>query len=146
MKKEMSFISNLILLAFEITGITISIIENGGMDISNYINIANIFMFFSALNYLASFHYKEKRFKRFVDYIKLTSTTALAFSFLTVVLFMASESSLGYLYYLFHGSYLWIHFLCPGVAIISFIFLEQYEFKYLKGSLIALVFTLIYAV
>lgn len=146
MKKELAFISNLILIAFEITGIVFCFIEKGEIQLEYYTNIANLFSLFACVNYLLAFFYKEKRFKKATNYMKLITVSALASTFVTVLLIVAPESSEGYSYYLFHGSFLWFHFLAPIIAIISFIFFEQYEFKYLKDSLIALIFTFVYAV
>ena len=144
MKKGLAFISNLILLLIEIIGIIQYIFKYNTNIFLNYIYFTNVIAFYISIIYLISFFLKDKKIKIFSKYLKLISTTSLAFILIITLLFIAPND--GYINSFFKGTAFSLSFLAPMVATLSFIFFEENEFKYLRDACISISLTVLYTI
>ena len=67
-------------------------------------------------------------------------------TWLVVVFVLAPMVKFNYKWILFNGDFLYYHFLCPIVSLISFIFFEEHNKYDLKDNVRSMYPTLIYAV
>ena len=144
MKKKLALIFNILILVLEITGVIVGFIVDNGISLKYYTNLSNVFSLASSLIFIIVYLFNVKRFKKVSKYLRLISATVLLEVFLIVICMLAPKDN-NFKFFLFHGSFLYFHFLVPIISTISFIFFEEYDFKYLKDSLIALTYTIAYA-
>ena len=122
---------NIILFAFELIGIILSILSNHKfLDFKYYTNLSNVLCLFSSLFFIVCYFYKSRALKKIMLLLKLISTTGLAITIITVLFVLgpngARNSGInGYLNYLFPKGLLFLHLLCPILSIISFIRFEN---------------------
>ena len=151
-KLAMSLIINVIIIILEIIGTTICAGGTGLEMFSFYTTDSNIFaltvcIVFAFFTARSLFSPKKPDIPKPVRTLKYISVCCLIVTFVVVVTIFAPVSGEGgYEYMLFNGDFLYIHFACPLLSLISFVLFEGGT-KYDVGlSFAATVPTFIYAV
>ena len=142
-KRNISIILNVLIIIFEIIGLLLAYDSIKAIDLSYYTIDSNIFLLITSILYLI---YRNKRSK-FLSIVKYSSTLSVSVTFLVVILVLLPMLDFNFKFlFLEHGG-LFLHLLCPLMAIVSFIFFEKHEIEnILKNNLRAVYFTIIYAV
>ncbi len=148
----MSLIINIIIIVFEIIGTTICAANTGFEMFSFYTTDSNIFaltscIVFSAFTLRSLFSKHKPEIPRGVKMLKYISVCCLNVTFIVVVtIFAPVMGDDGYVQMLFKDDFLYYHFACPLLSLISFVLFEGgYEFD-ISCSLAAMIPTMIYAV
>lgn len=142
-------VANLVLIAAEVLGLRMSMIEDGMIDFRFYTELANAFSLITAIVYVATLLiciFKEKEMPKIVSLLKYASVISLAVTVIIVAVVLAPfyDNAFGPL--LFSGSYFFYHTLAPLIALISFIFIEEHNIKGIKDNLIGMSPTILYGV
>jgi len=143
-KREISLLLNILIVLFEIFAITLYKPLNCNFFVY-YTNLSNIFLFITSLIFLY-YVLKNKEINKKVQILKYSSTVSVTLTFLVVVLVLSWQIKGGLFLLLFDGPFLYVHTLCPILAIITFIFFEHYDLKENINIFYAVIFTIIYAI
>ena len=154
MKKRIYFslALNILIAAFEIAAVILSLIEYGGFSFFKfYTQDSNIFLGISSAVMAACKISFLRSGKKVPDSVKLFSYIAVCCTTLTitVVLALLIPNAGGYTmknfsHYMLEGSGLFMHFMCPVLALVSFICFEEIPLKF-SYTVYAIVPTLVYA-
>jgi hypothetical protein len=145
----LAIVANIVLVAIEILGIRMSLLEDGVIELQYYTEIANIFSLIAAIVYVVSLIiaiFKEKEIPKLVSLLKYMSVISLVLTLIIVLVVLAPFYNNAFSALLFSGSYLFYHTLAPIVALISFMFIEDHNIKGVKDSLIGTSITILYAI
>lgn len=148
----MSLIINIIIIVFEIIGTTICA-SGTGLEMFNFyttdsnifaLTVCIVFAFFTARSLFSP---TKPDIPKPVRTLKYISVCCLNVTFVVVVaIFAPVFGEGGYEYMLFNGDFLYFHFACPLLSLISFVLFEGGT-KYDVGlSFAATIPTLIYAI
>ena len=143
-----SIISNCLFIAFEIAGFVFAFGDLGFETLKFYTQLSNLFAFLVVSVYVV-FEFRQLKnglqIPKFIKTLKYVATCVLTMTFLIVLFVLAPFSgySLGFL--LFVSSMLFHHTLCPIIAIITFLFFENYDRFTRKENFYGLLPTIIYA-
>ena len=118
-----------------------------GKSYANYLAYytieSNIFLLISTILYLITINNVPK----IVQLLKYSSTLSVFITFLVVVFVLYPMYDFNFQFMFLDGPNLYMHVLCPVLAIISFIFFDSNEIENsLKNNLRSLYFTIIYAI
>lgn len=143
-KKNISLIINIIIIMLEVYSF-IECLKISGLEcFEYYTQDSNLFLMISSLIYVFySLKNKDGKVPHYVSVLKYSSTTAVSVTFLVVLTFLAPVMG-GYKMMLLDGTMKFHHLICPLLAFISFIFLENHQLEGIKDALFAMIFTLIY--
>lgn len=144
LKKNISIIVNMALIILGLIGFIETIKILGKFDIKYYTLDSNLLAIVVELLYLY-FVVVEEKIPRWLQLLKYVVVLSLVITFIVVVLVLVPMDNYRYGYYLFYSSQLYYHTLCPILAFISFMFLENYSYEK-KDRFYALSFTIIYAI
>lgn len=129
-------IMNSLIIVLEIIGLIMSSIEHGFGMFQFYTQDSNYLLLISCVIYViyGIIHLKKgKEIPNFVKYLKYTATVCVTLTFVVVVVVLVPMSGFSYFIpMLFYGTMLYHHFLCPVLAIITFLLFEvanRYRFK-----------------
>lgn len=142
---------NLVIVIMEIAGLIMSMNRNHSSSLKYYTEESNIFaLITSCIFCVASFCViKSAKFElpKWVQLLKYLSTCCLTVTLIVVITILAPMGGKGSLKNLMlYDSLIFHHFLCPVVALISFIFFETGMKFNIKTTLIALSPTVLYAI
>lgn len=151
-KKSISaaLVLNAAVVVLELIGLSLSVGSHGAGLFQFYTEDSNIFALASSLLFcvyaIKGCRDKSAAVPRWVHLLKYISACCLAVTFIVVITVLAPMAGEdGYRFMLFGGSMLYHHFLCPVIALISFIFFEKEPRLEAKSGLYALIPTLVYA-
>ena len=145
MKKKYAIISNIILVVLELIGLILTITKNKTFMIQYYTQDSNLFALIVSSIYLYYLVEKEK-VPKIIDLLKYTSVLCLTITFLVVILVLAPMFNFNYKWFLFDGDFIFYHFLCPIISLVSFILFESNELKGIKDVIRSMSPTLIYSI
>lgn len=150
-KKTMSLILNCAIIILEAISFLPALTSCDFSGLKYYTQDSNLFAFITSTICVASsiicFIKKENHWPSFVKLLKYMSTCCLFVTFLVVICVLAPMVGKGgYAALLLNGNLLYHHFICPVLAIISFVFFENGIALPKKSIFIALIPTLLYAV
>jgi len=147
-----AIVVNIAVIVMEIAGFILSYQANGPTLIRFYTEDSNLLTAVACIICAASLIRSLKSgepVSRGVHLLKYIAMSCLAVTFFVVIFVLApmmeSVGYAGYKIMLFHGSMLYMHLLCPVVAIGGFIWLENEPYLEKKCIRYALIPTLIYA-
>lgn len=143
-KREISLLLNILIVLFEIFAITLYKPLNCNFFVY-YTNLSNIFLFITSVIFIY-YALKNKEINKKVQILKYSSTVSVTLTFLVVVLVLSWQIKGGLFLLLFEEPFLYVHTLCPILAIITFIFFEYYDLKENINIFYAVIFTIIYAI
>lgn len=152
MKKAMWM--NLLIVLLEIPGFVLAIQYHGAGIFKFYTQDSNLILMIAALLYFL-FHFlhrKEENYKipEWLCIFKYVSTCLITVTFMIVLLVLAPmEAKNGWkavLATIAGGSSFFHHFVCPIMAIVTYLFLETERKPSLKDNIIAIIPTFIYAI
>ena len=146
-RKRTALILNLILIVFGVIGVVSVMRLSGVGGYIFYTNISNLMGFVSAVLYAGCLLRERRRGTRpphWLCVFRYISACMLAVTFLVVAFVFAPMVQDGLRYFMFSGQYLFTHFLCPVLTVISVCFFEREWKPSLKWTLAGLVPTLIY--
>lgn len=118
---------------------------NNKLGIEYYTVQSNILALMSSLIYVF-FVVSKKNIPKLVQLFKYTSTVCLTLTFFVVILILAPMYDFNYGYMLFYNSLIFQHFLCPILAIITFIFFDEIEILSNKDGIKSMSITFMYAI
>ena len=144
-KKDISLVLNILIVVLELIGFILSFKIFNKISIEFYTQDSNILALFSSLIYVI-YLLLNKKIPKWLKEFKYITTVSLALTFFVVILILAPMFNYAYGYLLFHDIMLYEHLLCPILGIITFIFFDDINKYDKKDSLIAISFTIIYAV
>ena len=145
----LALVANIVLIAVEIIGFRLIVIENGKIDFFYYTEIANAVSLIAAIAYVVFMlicTFKEFEMPKTISLLKYTSVISLMVSLIIVLVVLVPYYDNAYVYLLFNGSNLFHHTLAPLIALVSFVFIEEHHIKGLIDNAIGISVTLLYGV
>lgn len=134
---------NVGIIILEIIALIICLNTFGSVDLVYYTIDSNIFLLISCILYLV---YRNK-LPRIVQLFKYSSTLSVLITFLVVVFVLLPMYNFNFNFLLWDGPNLYVHVLCPIIALISFVFFEKNNLENtFKNNLRAVYFTIIYGI
>lgn len=144
------FVLNTVLVVMELFSIYMSSVNHGLSMLRFYTEDSNIFALIICILYLVFLFRRIKTGRMIPVWIikaKYISVCCLFLTFMIVIIVLAPMTGAeGYALFMFAGSMLYHHTLCPLIAVISFIFAEGDGYVTLRDNLMALVPTVIYGI
>ena len=142
MQRNVSIASSIIIIILEIIALIVCY-NSFGINLAYYTIDSNIFLLISTILYLLTINNVPK----IVQLLKYSSTLSVFITFLVVVFVLYPMYNFNFQFMFLDGPNLYMHVLCPVLAIISFIFFDSNEIENsLKNNLRSLYFTIIYAI
>lgn len=139
MKKDTkALIFNILIIIMEVFALISTIRENGRLALEFYTIDSNLLALLTSTLFVI-FHKKNSNWLSDAKYI---STCCLALTFLVVIFILTPFADFRYDLYMFKGTMLFHHTLCPIFAILSYILYEKRS----KKTLLCLSFTFIYTI
>ncbi len=135
---------NIAILLFEIAGMILRLVLMQKPGFEFYTVDSNLLSLAACVAYIY-FTVKGKPLPHWASLLKFTSVVALMVTFIVVITVLAPIYPGGYPVILFSGQMLYFHTICPILAFLSFILLEQHELSS-KDIPKSLLFTLIYGI
>ena len=141
-KRNVSIALSIIIIILEIIALIVCY-NSFGINLAYYTIESNIFLLISTILYLITINNVPK----IVQLLKYSSTLSVFITFLVVVFVLYPMYDFNFQFMFLDGPNLYMHVLCPVLAIISFIFFDSNEIENsLKNNLRSLYFTIIYAI
>lgn len=147
-KKILALLINLAIVIMELFAFIVCYKSDGIGCFKYYTQDSNLFLMFASLIYAIYLFINIKTNKdipRLVSILKYSATTCVTITFLVVITVLAPVMG-GYKAMLIDGTMKYHHLICPILAFISFIFLEEHNIKGSKDALIAMIFTVAYGI
>ena len=142
MQRNVSIALSIIIIILEIIALIVCY-NSFGINLAYYTIDSNIFLLISTILYLLTINNVPK----IVQLLKYSSTLSVFITFLVVVFVLYPMYNFNFQFLFLDGPNLYMHVLCPVLAIISFIFFDSNEIENsLKNNLRSLYFTIIYAI
>lgn len=141
-KRNVSIALSIIIIILEIIALIVCY-NSFGINLAYYTIDSNIFLLISTILYLITINNVPK----IVQLLKYSSTLSVFITFLVVVFVLYPMYDFNFQFMFLDGPNLYMHVLCPLLALISFIFFDSNEIENsLKNNLRSLYFTIIYAI
>lgn len=141
-KRNVSIALSIIIIILEIIALIVCY-NSFGINLAYYTIDSNIFLLISTILYLLTINNVPK----IVQLLKYSSTLSVFITFLVVVFVLYPMYDFNFQFMFLDGPNLYMHVLCPLLAVISFIFFDSNEIENsLKNNLRSLYFTIIYAI
>ncbi len=148
-KKKLAILCNFLIIIFEMIATVMSIQNSGLYMFAFYTQDSNFFALFASIAYLVYVFVnanEEKMMPRWITDVKYMSVCCVMLTFIVVITILSPMTEGGYRLMLFGGSMLYMHLLCPLIAFVSFVFLEE-DHQILGHTMhIAFIPTAVYAV
>ena len=142
MQRNVSIALSIIIIILEIIALIVCY-NSFGINLAYYTIDSNIFLLISTILYLLTINNVPK----IVQLLKYSSTLSVFITFLVVVFVLYPMYNFNFQFLFLDGPNLYMHVLCPILALISFIFFDSNEIENsLKNNLRSLYFTIIYAI
>lgn len=142
MQRNVSIALSIIIIILEIIALIVCY-NSFGINLAYYTIDSNIFLLISTILYLITINNVPK----IVQLLKYSSTLSVFITFLVVVFVLYPMYNFNFQFLFLDGPNLYMHVLCPVLALISFIFFDSNEIENsLKNNLRSLYFTIIYAI
>lgn len=142
MQRKVSIALSIIIIILEIIALIVCY-NSFGINLAYYTIDSNIFLLISTILYLLTINNVPK----IVQLLKYSSTLSVFITFLVVVFVLYPMYNFNFQFLFLDGPNLYMHVLCPVLALISFIFFDSNEIENsLKNNLRSLYFTIIYAI
>ena len=141
-KRNVSIALSFIIIILEIIALIVCY-NSFGINLAYYTIDSNIFLLISTILYLITIN----NVPNIVQLLKYSSTLSVFITFLVVVFVLYPMYDFNFQFMFLDGPNLYMHVLCPLLAVISFIFFDSNEIENsLKNNLRSLYFTIIYAI
>lgn len=144
------FVLNAVLVVMELFSIYMSSVNHGLSMLRFYTEDSNILALIICSLYLVFLFRRIKTGRMIPGWIikaKYISVCCLFLTFMIVIIVLAPMTGAeGYALFMFAGSMLYHHTLCPVLAVLSFIFAECDGYVTLRDNVTALVPTVIYGI
>ena len=144
-KKNISLILNSLIVILEIIGFMLLYRSGRGVEFQYYTEDSNILGLISSLLFIM-FIISKKRIPRWLSLLKYISAICLALTFFVVIFILIPMADFNFSFYLFEGSMLFQHLLCPILVIITFVFFDDLDDFTFKDNMLGLCFTFIYTI
>ena len=144
MKNKESIITNIVLVLFEIIGMSLSLILYHKYDLIYYTQDSNLLSLIASSIYLI-YLFKDN-VPKWVSILKYISVLGLTVTFLVALFILTPMYNFNIPAIFFEPSMLFHHLLCPSLAFISFVFVEHHKIEGFRDNLRACYFTIFYAV
>lgn len=148
-----SLIINILIIIMEIIAIILSYQKHNFTFVKFYTQDSNVFALITSLIYVVYIILLNKnkisQLPKWLTLLKFMSTCMLTLTFLVVIFVlvpMTNNLKEAYIEMLFKGSSLFMHFLCPILAFITFVNFDEKVDISLKNTTIVLIPTIVYAV
>ena len=132
-KRSISLILNLLIISFELVGFIFSYLYNHRIAIEFYTECSNILMLVCSMVFVYYMVY-NKSIPKWLHYFKYLSTTCVSITFFVVLFILIPMGNFDYYAFLFNGTLLFHHTLCPILAIITFLFFDNLKVWYSIGG------------
>ena len=140
--KKKAFILNLIIFILELIGLIMTFVNDKRLAIEFYTNDSNIIMLICSGLYIV-YYVLKKEIPKWLQTFRFICTSALAVTFIVVVLVLAPMYDFSYGWMLFYKQLIIYHTLGPILSIVSFIFFEKYHSN---KVLPAITYTFVYGI
>ena len=144
MKKKLYLIINILIVILELISFITIYKNNNHISIEYYTEESNILAFITCTIFTIYLIF-NKKIPKWLVLLKYTSTICLTLTFLVVLLILAPMFDFDYIGMFFKGIMLYHHFLCPVLAIVSFLLLDDLGDLPDNYSIKGLYLTFIYA-
>lgn len=139
-------ILNIVIIVLEIIGIVLNYNELHTFGVQYYTEDSNFLLLISSIISLIYLIILKRKNPRWLEIFKYVSVVSVTVTFLVVLFILAPSIENGYSIMLFHGSMLYHHLLCPVLAIISFLFFDNYKFNTRREIIHSMSFSFIYSI
>ena len=139
----MNIVLSIIIIILEIIALIVCYNSLGSIDLTYYTIDSNIFLLISTILYLATI----KKVPQIVQLMKYSSTLSVLITFVVVVFILYPMYDFNFNFMFLDGPNLYMHVLCPILAVISFISFDVGKIKNSwKNNLRSIYFTIVYAI
>ena len=143
-KEKRALVLNLIIIILEIIGLVISMVSSKRLMIEYYTEESNIFLLIVSSIYVFYLLTKRK-IPKWLSILKHMAVLGLSITFLVVIFVLAPMYNFNYGWMLFYKAMLYHHTLCPILAFITYLFVEEHKLSK-KDIPYTMIFTLAYTV
>lgn len=138
-KRKIALILNIIIFILELIAFGYTIFKEHTIAVEYYTNDSNLLALISSLLFIV--FYRKK--KEFVKDLRFLSTILLTVTFLTVIFVLCPMYDFNYKLFMFTGTFLVYHTICPILSIVSYIFFEEGSKKIYLGILFTIIYSII---
>lgn len=149
MKKRSVVIAlNITIIILEVIGLIMCVKNEGINLLKYYTEDSNIIALISSILFVVyALRGNYEKLPKWLNILRLLSTTSLSLTFLVVLLVLAPNPSMGgYINMMFKGSMFIQHTLCPLLLFISYVFFEKANITDRKDLVLSQTLTLLYAI
>ncbi len=138
MKKRLDIIIHILIIILEVLGFIRAIRHEGRLAIEFYTDLSNLMALITSILYLIF----RKKDNRIINGMYFITATMLSITLLVVIFVLGPMYSFDYKWLLLQGSHLIMHFICPILFIVVYLFYKKHnDNKYLP-----VIVTIIYGV
>ena len=144
-------ILNYVLLAVSLIGLILHVIFNPKhiLEMKYYTLCSNVLAFVASLLYIINYYIKG-RITNILRFIKINTANMLTVTFLVVIFVLIPTNGWKFLDYMVLKSASFVHFFVPILAVVSFVFFEEYKYtkkeKILFGVSLSVVYIIIISI
>ena len=142
-KRSISLILNLLIISFELIGFIFSYLYNHRIAIEFFTEDSNILMLICSCIFVYYCVY-NKAIPKWLHTFKYLATTCISVTFLVVLFILIPMGNYNFYAFLFNGTLLFHHTLCPLLAIITFLFFDNLKIYKQKSEYLSISFILLY--
>lgn len=124
-KINWAFLTNLLIVIFEIIALVLSIKRHGIRVFKYYTEISNYFALIVSAIFCIYAIFSKNGIKSWVVYLRYIATVCLTITFVVVSLVLIPMYPASFNFLMFNGSSFFHHLACPVLSIISFLLFEN---------------------
>lgn len=143
-KRDKLLLINIIIVIFELMGLFLTTDSHKFNVLFFYTADSNLLLFISSLILIYSI-LRDNNQSDWAVILRYNAVVGVSLTFIIVLTVLSWQVDFGLMRLLFYGSSLFLHTLCPILAVVSFVFLEKYDLGK-KDILYACLFTVIYGI
>lgn len=144
-KRSISLTLNLMIVVFEIIGFILSYKYNNRIAIEFYTEDSNILLLVCS-SLFAYYIISNKSIPKWLHSFKYLATTCVSITFFIVLFILIPMGNFDFYSFLFNGTLLFHHTICPILGIITFLYFDNLKIYKDEEIYISLLFTIIYAI
>lgn len=144
-----AFILNLVIVMFETAGVVLSVLNHRLNVFQYYTENSNYFALVVSTIYCIAFVVTKlgrKQLPTWVHNLRFISTSLLSVTFIVILFVLSPLYPKNFVKWMFLGSGLFQHTLCPIISIISFLLFENQSKLYKRAIWLTLIPTVVYGI
>lgn len=140
-------ILNIILLVASLIGLILAMVYSKYhvLELKYYTLCSNLLAFISSILYIINYCTNGK-INNILRFIKINSANMLTVTFLVVIFVLMPTNNWNILFFLVLRSAAFVHFIVPILAVVSFVFFEEYEYSKKEKILFGISLSILYII